>query len=65
MNVRSIILAAVGAVAVMLTATSAEAGDHRRGGYGDHRGGYHHQQYHYQEYGHQGYRHQGYRPQHH
>ncbi len=45
MNLRSIILAAGGAVAVLATASSAEAGNYRQRGYGHHHGGYHHQHY--------------------
>ena len=56
MKARSLILAALGAIAVMAAPSSAEAGDDRRGRYRDDRGGYRHQQY---------YQHQEYRPQHH
>ena len=68
MKARSFILVAVGALAVMAAASSAQAGDDRRGGYGNYRGGYHQDygrhEYRRREYRHHEYRQPEYRPQH-
>ena len=69
MKARSIILAAAGALAVMAAVSTAEAGDDRRGGYGNYRGGYGHDddrrhEYRRREYRHHEYQQPEYRAQH-